>query len=141
MVSLSSNILIPVRLDYFTGRTDSIYVPINEIQRVIEENKEICSVHEICEEGKNGLYRFFMDIDCKGVDEIINVEQIIKSLVSFVKNTFNHKLKLDFLRKSDGLQCYHAYGNFATTLVMMKHIVRNVDPTIDLQVYKNNTSL
>lgn len=82
-----------------------------------------------------------MDIDNKDVNTIININKIEKILFKFIRRTFNHDLECMFIRKSDDSNSYHVYGNFATTLQMMKNIVENVDESIDLQVYKKETSI
>lgn len=82
-----------------------------------------------------------MDIDTKD-DDVIDTAQIANDIQRFVRRTFDiPNPLLYFVRKSDGSESYHVYGNFATTLSMMKHIVKDTSKYIDMQVYKNNTSL
>lgn len=117
----------------------------------IKELKDKASVHELCED-ERGYYRFFMDLDTKDEEEdtqnpkpkkdlIIETGKITDKLTTLMRDIFNVQLKLTFIQKSDKSQAYHVYGNFATTIEMMKQIVQCVDPSIDLKVYKRNTSL
>lgn len=131
---------IPVRISSFDGSENSIYIDLEKAFEVIEELKDSGSVHEICEDYQ-GYYRFFMDIDTHENDKVIDIEKIETKLVTIVRQIFNINLSLLFIQKSDKSQAFHVYGNFATTIPMMKQIVQGIDKSIDLKVYKRNTSL
>lgn len=133
---------VAIRLDKFNGSINNrIIVRIDEAKDFIKTNLSIGSCHELLEDTDTTLYRFFMDIDSKS-DEFINIDQINNNLTGFIKCSFSIANPiLNFIRKSDKSESFHVYGNFATTLNTMKHIVTGLSKHIDLQVYKNNTSL
>lgn len=94
-----------------------------------------------------------MDIDTSDNTKVIDINDIETQLTDYILQIFNFKLKLIFIQKSDKSQSYHVYGNFATTLTMMKYIVKGIKQpyeidektgkpkksNIDLKVYKRTT--
>lgn len=64
----SSKLLVPIRLDYFNGYVDSIYVEIEHLKEYVKQMETSASIHERCID-VNANYRFFMDIDVDKKDK------------------------------------------------------------------------
>lgn len=67
--------LIPVRLSYFNGKESSQYVGIENLYTFINQMRDTCSIHELCENADD-FYWFFMDIDTDDNTKVIDINDI-----------------------------------------------------------------